>query len=108
MVTHTSRQKIRESIMANKSTNKKSVVEVQETIVIEESPKVAVKRILFSKTIWVNLLAFVAFWVQKEYGFVINEDIQMEALTLINIVLRFVTKEAIAWGGENGNSQENT
>lgn len=77
-------------------------------IEMEESPKVAVKRILKSKTIWVNLLAFIAFWVQKEYGFIISEDLQMQALTLINIILRFVTKEPIAWGGENGTSQENT
>lgn len=92
--------------MANKSTNKKQPVTVVE-VVVEESPKVAVKRILKSKTIWVNLLAFLAFWIQKEYGFVINEDLQMQALTLINICLRFVTKEPIAWGGKNGNSQEN-
>lgn len=74
----------------------------------EENPAVAVKRILYSKTIWVNLLAFIAFWIQKEYGFVINEDLQMEALTLINIALRFVTKEAIAWGGENGDSKKDS
>lgn len=92
--------------MANKSTNKKPVTVVEETIVVEESPKVAVKRILKSKTIWVNLLAFVAFWIQKEYGFVISEDLQMQVLTLINIALRFVTHEKIVWGGENGNSQE--
>ena len=94
--------------MANKSTNKKQVVVSEQIVVVEESPKVAVKRILKSKTIWVNLLAFLAFWIQKEYGFVVNEDLQMQALTLINICLRFVTKEPIAWGGENGTSQENT
>jgi hypothetical protein len=95
--------------MANKATNKKiQPAQIVETVVVEESPEVSVKRILFSKTIWVNLLAFIAFWVQKEYGFVINEDLQMQALTLINIALRFVTKEAIAWGGENGTSKENS
>lgn len=67
---------------------------------VEESPAVQVKRIVYSKTIWVNLLAFVAFWIQREYGFVISEELQMQALTLINIALRFVTKEAIAWGGQ--------
>lgn len=67
---------------------------------VEESPVVQVKRIVYSKTIWVNLLAFVAFWIQREYGFVISEELQMQALTLINIALRFVTKEAIAWGGQ--------
>ena len=91
--------------MANKPTNKKQAP-VETVVIVEESPKVAVKRILYSKTIWVNLLAFIAFWVQKEYGFVIPEELQIQALTLINIALRFVTKEPIKWGGENGNSQE--
>lgn len=82
-------------------------VKIEETVTVGES-KTAVKRILKSKTIWVNLLAFVAFWVQKEYGFMISEDLQMQALTLINIALRFVTKEQIVWGGEeeNGNTEE--
>jgi len=85
----------------------KAEVKIEETITVTES-KTAVKRILKSKTIWVNLLAFIAFWVQKQYGFVINEDLQMQALTLINIALRFVTKEKIVWGGEddNGNTEE--
>lgn len=88
--------------------NKKTKILVEEKIeeVVEESPKVVVKRIFYSKTIWVNLLAFVAFWVQNRYGFVISEELQLQALTLINIGLRFVTKEPIAWGGENGNSKE--
>ena len=82
-------------------------VKIEETITVSES-KTAVKRILKSKTIWVNLLAFIAFWVQKEYGFMISEDLQMQALTLINIALRFVTKEQIVWGGEHsdGNTEE--
>ena len=92
--------------MANKSTNKKSVVEVKETVVIEESPKVAVKRILYSKTVWINLIALLSFAIEKRYGFLIDPDLQLQILSLINIALRFVTKEAIAWGGENGNSQE--
>lgn len=85
----------------------KEEVKIEETITVTES-KTAVKRILKSKTIWVNLLAFVAFWVQKQYGFVISEDLQMQALTLINIALRFVTKEKVVWGGEedNGNTEE--
>jgi hypothetical protein len=92
--------------MSNKNNNKIKSNIVEDEIVVEESPNVAVKRILFSKTIWVNLLAFIAFWVQREFGFVISEDLQMEALTLINIALRFVTKDAIAWGGEHGNTKE--
>lgn len=95
--------------MANKVTNKKQEPVVEEkVVVIQESPKVAVKRILYSKTIWVNIVAFICFIIQQKVGFVISEELQMQVLTLINIFLRFVTKEAIAWGGENGNSQENS
>lgn len=90
--------------MTNKPTNKKP--EPEKLVVVEESPTVVAKRVLLSKTIWINLLAFIAFWIQKEYGFVVSEDLQMQALTLINICLRFVTKEPIAWGGDNGNNQE--
>lgn len=76
---------------------------------VSEEPMVAIKRVVLSKTIWVNVLAFVAFWIQKQYGFVISEELQMQALTLINIALRFVTHEKIAWGGSgdvNGTNQE--
>lgn len=74
----------------------------------EENPTVAVKRILKSKTIWVNVIALIAFALEKRFGFPVSEDLQMEALTLINIALRFVTKEAIAWGGENGDSKKDS
>lgn len=81
------------------------VVEEPVLVPTEESPAVTVKRVLKSKTIWVNLISFLAFLIQHQYGFVIDESLQMQALTLINIALRFVTKEPIAWGG-NGNSKE--
>jgi type IV secretory pathway ATPase VirB11/archaellum biosynthesis ATPase len=100
--------------MANKTTNKKPTKPIETQVVredtvlevVEETPAVAVKRIIKSKTIWVNAIAFLAFWIQRQYGFVISEDLQMQALTLINIALRFITKDKIVWGGEDGNSQE--
>lgn len=78
--------------------------------VAEEPAKATAKRILYSKTIWVNLIAFIAFALEKKFGFPISYELQMEALSLINIALRFVTKEAIVWGGEkeNGNPEENS
>lgn len=101
--------------MANKvkiprNTPKQVVQEVPEEPVlvpVDESPSVTVKRVLKSRTIWINVLAFIAFWIQRETGFVVSEDLQMQALTLINIVLRFVTKEPIAWGG-SGNTKEDS
>lgn len=56
-----------------------------------------VKSFLCSKTIWVNFLVLVAFLVQKNYGFVISEDVQMQLLTIINIILRFWTHKPIKW-----------
>lgn len=61
------------------------------------SPSEAAKRVFQSKVIWVNVLALLALFVQKKYGFVVSEDLQLELLTLINIALRFITHEKIAW-----------
>lgn len=79
-------------------TSKKSTVDNQITdAVTSESPGDAVKRVFQSKTIWVNVLALIALFVQEKYGFVVSEELQMQLLTLINIALRFVTHEKIAW-----------
>ena len=78
------------------------------TEIYDEKPAVTVKRILKSKTIWVNLIAFIAFALERQFGFPINEELQMQALTLINIALRFVTHEKIAWGGEDGDSKKDS
>lgn len=72
---------------------------------MEESPEVVVKRILKSKTIWFNVVALISFIIQSKTGFIISEELQYEALSLINIALRFVTKEPISWGG-NGTNKE--
>lgn len=84
------------------------MAEKNDTEVFDEKPVVTVKRILKSKTIWVNIIAFIAFALERQFGFPINEELQMQALTLINIALRFVTHEKIAWGGEDGNSSKDT
>lgn len=56
------------------------------------------KSIFLSKTIWVNFLAIIALVVQKKFGFVIDESIQIEILGFINILLRTITKEPVTWG----------
>ena len=84
----------------------KKEVEAVPPVSTEDNTKVQVKRILQSKTIWVNVIAFVGFILQNKYGFVMSEDLEMQLLTIINILLRFVTHEKISWGGEDkdGNS----
>ena len=56
------------------------------------------KQIHQSKTIIVNVIALVCVIVQMQTGFVIGVEEQAAMLTIINIVLRLVTKEAITLG----------
>lgn len=48
-----------------------------------------------SKTIVVNIIALVAMIVQMQTGFVISVQEQAAMLTIVNIVLRLYTNEAI-------------
>lgn len=77
----------------------KPVPLVEEVEVVETPEEVnnSVKHILSSKTIWVNLLSIVALILQKRYGFVIDESLQIEILGFINIALRMLTKEPVSW-----------
>lgn len=51
---------------------------------------------LQSKTIWINVIAFIAMIVQTQTGFVISAEEQLAVLAVLNVILRFVTTEAIA------------
>lgn len=55
------------------------------------------KKWYVSKTLWVNLIATVVIVVQSYTGFVVDPVLQGYALTAINLILRFVTKEEIVW-----------
>lgn len=58
----------------------------------------SVKHILESKMVWVNIIALVALIAQNHFGFTISEELQVELLTIINIILRiFFTKDKIVW-----------
>jgi len=50
-----------------------------------------------SKTFWVNSFALVATILQGHYGFVISPELQGMGLTVVNLFLRYVTKEEIEW-----------
>lgn len=89
--------------MANleKTSQKDPIIPVQQDdmgILADGKIDVAdVKHILRSKTIWVNLLAFVAFFIQSKWGYVMDEALQAQVLTVINIGLRYVTSEPVKW-----------
>lgn len=55
------------------------------------------KRLIKSKTVWVNLLAFAAFFIQSKFGYVMDEAVQAQVLTVINIGLRYITSEPVRW-----------
>lgn len=49
-----------------------------------------------SKTLIANLIAAIALFVQSEYGFVVDPQVQGYLLVVINSVLRLVTKEEVS------------
>lgn len=55
------------------------------------------KHALESKTVWVNIIAFVAFLLQRKYGFIVDESVQAQILGVINIGLRTITKDPVRW-----------
>lgn len=73
----------------------------------EENHIETVKSIFKSKTFWVNFVGFISFLVQNKYGFVIEESLQAQALMLINIILRTITKEPVVWRND-GNPKEDS
>lgn len=48
-----------------------------------------------SRTLWVNLLAAVALFVQNQYGYVLSPETQAYALMIVNMLLRAITKEEL-------------
>lgn len=56
-----------------------------------------IKSVFRSKTIWINIIALIALIIEKQYGFGMSADLQMELLTIVNIILRLITHEKISW-----------
>lgn len=50
-----------------------------------------------SKTFWTNVIAAGAIGLQMKFGFIIDANMQALALTIVNIVLRKLTKEPITF-----------
>lgn len=55
------------------------------------------KKIYTSKTFWVNTVAFVSFLIQQRYGYVIDEALQVQIISVINIILRSVSSDGVRW-----------
>jgi hypothetical protein len=58
------------------------------------------KSLIESRTMWVNLIAIAAMLAQGRFGFVIEPDYQAGILSVINLILRLVTKKPIVWNND--------
>jgi hypothetical protein len=55
------------------------------------------KKFWMSKTFWVNVLAGAAMLAQMRVGFVVSPELQAMGLTVVNLMLRKITKEPVTW-----------
>ncbi len=55
------------------------------------------KKIWLSKTFWVNALTIGAMVAREQAGIEISAEAQVSLLAAINIVLRLVTRQPVAW-----------
>jgi hypothetical protein len=53
------------------------------------------KSLFKSKTLWANLVAAIAFFVSKQFGFEISGETIASVMALLNTVLRFSTDSAL-------------
>jgi len=50
-----------------------------------------------SKTFWVNAIALGAIVAQSQFGYILLPEGQLVLLSIINLILRKITKEEIVW-----------
>ena len=55
------------------------------------------KKWYLSKTVWMNVAALLAAIITEAFGYDVDEKYVALFLTLMNLILRKVTKEAIEW-----------
>jgi len=55
------------------------------------------KSILFSKTIWTNIVAVGASFAASKLGVEIDAETQIAILGVLNLILRVVTKQPVAF-----------
>lgn len=54
-----------------------------------------------SKTMWLNLIALVALFLQSQFGFIIDPEAQAAILIVINLVLRAITGNEVVFAGRS-------
>lgn len=52
---------------------------------------------LLSRTIWANVVAVAATFAAKQFGVDIDASTQVAVLGVVNLILRIVTKQPVAW-----------
>jgi|LakMenE01Jun11ns_1017448.scaffolds.fasta_scaffold5962342_1 hypothetical protein len=73
------------------------ILEQEETIITPQNEDKSFKSIWKSKTFYVNLIAMISFLIQHKYGYVVDEAMQMQVLTVVNILLRTISSEGVSW-----------
>ena len=53
------------------------------------------KKWLYSKTLWINIIAIASIIVRAEFGFTVTPQYEVIILAGINFVLRLITKEGL-------------
>lgn len=49
-----------------------------------------------SKTLWTNLIAALGFFLSAQFGIEISAEMAVSMLTVVNALLRLITKEGLA------------
>ena len=52
---------------------------------------------IYSKTLWINIIAIASIIVRAELGYVLSPEAEIAILGAINFILRIITKEQINW-----------
>lgn len=55
------------------------------------------KSILFSRTLWANVVAVGASFAASKFGIVVDADTQIAILGVLNLILRVVTKQPVSF-----------
>jgi hypothetical protein len=55
------------------------------------------KNWLLSKTLWGNIIASIALFINNQWGFQLSADSIVFIMGILNIILRKFTKEPVTW-----------